>query len=674
MAEREKDQSAEALESQTSPSDTKAEADSMNPISAADQDLVNSASDSEVKKAEGTDPKVKEEADHPASEMEAKDAEFQKVSEEEFQSERKEQKQKENEKTDAVLSDRKKKRDERARTRAQERAESRAAKEQARADAAVARLKAKADVRAAREKAKADAKAARLKSREDAKNAKQQAKDDAKAAKVKAKEDAKAAKEKKKADKKAEKHARWVANRPKRIRRTIITLIILVLVVGGAGYGYQHYAKYFRNHFYNGTSINGVDVSYLTADDVKKRLEKTVSSYSLTINERGGKEKITADQIGWKYKDDGSVDTLLSNQKSWKWVSEMARSRDYKVPMGTSYDQDKAKDAIQHLECLTGDVTKPEDATIRTKEDGTYEIVPEVEGNEVDSDKLMQTVLTALNDGKKSVSLEKKKCYVEPKIRKDDKTLNSRMKIWNKYMGTSLVYTFGDQSETIDGNYIKQYLTDNGTKVTLATDWIKMLVYSWSEKYNTFGKARQFKTHAGNQITLPSGGDYGWYLNTDKTIDDVTKAVKNGESGTKSPVWLFQAQGWDNGDITGTYIEISLQDQKLWLYKDGQQVLETDVVTGAPSSDRETKPGIYSIDEKTTNVLLSSEDMQDTKSPVSCWLPFDGGQGIHDAAWRDAFGGTIYQTNGSYGNVNVPEDEIQTIYNAVQVGTAVVVY
>lgn len=614
----------------------------------------------------------KEDPTEPAADT--KDAQFQEVSEDEFKSERKKQKEDQDKKTDALLDDRKKKRDERARERAEERAKTRAAREQARADEAVARLKAKADIRAAKEEARQNARSARLKSKEDRKNAKQQAREDARAAKLKAKEDAKAARAKKKADKKAEKHARWIANRPKRIRRTIITVIILVLVIGGAGYGYQHYAKYFRTHFYNGTSINGVDVSYLTAGDVKKRLEKSVSSYALTIRERGGNEKITADEIGWEYQDDGSVDKLLSNQKSWKWFSEMAKSRKYTVDTGTTYNQEKARDAVEHLECLTGDVTKPENASIRTKEDGTYEIVPEVEGNEVDSDKLMTTVLTALNDREKSVSLEKKKCYVEPEVRRDDKTLNRRMKTWNKYMGINLVYTFGDQTETIDGNYVKQYLKDNGSRVTLATDWIRMLVYSWGEKYDTFGKERQFKTHGGSEVTIPAGGDYGWYLNTDKMIDDVTEAVKNGESGKRDPIWLFEAQGWDNGDITGTYIEISLADQKLWVYKDGQQILETDVVTGAPSSDRETKAGIYAIDEKKTNVLLNSQDMQNTSDPVSCWLPFDGSQGIHDASWRDAFGGTVYQSNGSYGSVNVPEDEIQTIYNAVQVGTAVIIY
>ena len=53
----------------------------------------------------------------------------------------------------------------------------------------------------------------------------------------------------------------------------------------------------------------------------------------------------------------------------------------------------------------------------------------------------------------------------------------------------------------------------------------KSLVYAWGSKYDTFGLARQFTTHAGNVITIPAGGDYGWCINKDKTIADVTDAV-----------------------------------------------------------------------------------------------------------------------------------------------------
>lgn len=48
--------------------------------------------------------------------------------------------------------------------------------------------------------------------------------------------------------------------------------------------------------------------------------------------------------------------------------------------------------------------------------------------------------------------------------------------------------------------------------------------------------------------------------------------------------------------------------------------------------------------------------------------------GIHDANWRSTFGGQIYLTNGSHGCVNVPPANMPALYQAVKVGTPVVIY
>ena len=48
--------------------------------------------------------------------------------------------------------------------------------------------------------------------------------------------------------------------------------------------------------------------------------------------------------------------------------------------------------------------------------------------------------------------------------------------------------------------------------------------------------------------------------------------LHDGATGSRDPVFLFSAMGWDNNDLTGTYVEVSIQDQKLWCYKNGQVV------------------------------------------------------------------------------------------------------
>lgn len=55
-------------------------------------------------------------------------------------------------------------------------------------------------------------------------------------------------------------------------------------------------------------------------------------------------------------------------------------------------------------------------------------------------------------------------------------------------------------------------------------------------------------------------------------------------------------------------------------------------------------------------------------------MPFNGGIGLHDANWRGSFGGTIYQTSGSHGCVNLPPDRAKILYGLVEKGMPVICY
>ena len=50
------------------------------------------------------------------------------------------------------------------------------------------------------------------------------------------------------------------------------------------------------------------------------------------------------------------------------------------------------------------------------------------------------------------------------------------------------------------------------------------------------------------------------------------------------------AQDWGN-----TYVEVDLTDQHMWYIVDGSVAMQTDVVTGLPTPERETPAGVYSI-------------------------------------------------------------------------------
>ena len=466
-----------------------------------------------------------------------------------------------------------------------------------------------------------------------------------------------------------------LSGKKRTFRNIILTFIILIFtaLVGGGAYAYMAY--YYQSHFYSGSTINGVDVSGMTADEVKQGIKESVASYTLVIKERDGNEEVLdANDIGLAYVDDNNIDDYIAAQDSWKWPKAFFTSKkEYDVTATTSYDEEKALEVISNLECLTSkDIVEPEDARIEIDENNAYYIVPEIEGNKVNEEKLKETVMKALENKETEVNVTN--CYEHPEVYQTDESLNQRVSEWNKYLDISISYTFGPNTETVDSKEIMSHLVDDGFKVTLQTDWIRSKVYEWGQKYDTFGLARTFKTHDGITINIPAGGDYGWCLNKDKMIEDLTNCVTNCESGTREPIWLYKAMGWDNGDITGTYVEVSIKDQHLWLYENGVCTLDTDVVTGAPTASRETKVGIYAIDAKKSPAVLGTLDVQGYASPVEYWAPFNGGQGLHDAPWRSGFGGDIYRSNGSHGCVNIPKEVAGKIYDAVSIGTAVIVY
>ena len=56
------------------------------------------------------------------------------------------------------------------------------------------------------------------------------------------------------------------------------------------------------------------------------------------------------------------------------------------------------------------------------------------------------------------------------------------------------------------------------------------------------------------------------------------------------------------------------------------------------------------------------------------WMAVNGHYGIHDATWRNKFGGDEYLANGSHGCINLPPSIVPTFYSYVRTGMPVVVF
>jgi hypothetical protein len=125
----------------------------------------------------------------------------------------------------------------------------------------------------------------------------------------------------------------------------------------------------------------------------------------------------------------------------------------------------------------------------------------------------------------------------------------------------------------------------------------------------------------------------------------------------------------------GSYIDVNITAQTVTVYVGGTTMLQTACVTGNAGT-HDTTRGVFTIKSKETARYLqgTNDDGSKYKSFVNFWMPFNGGEGLHDASWRSSFGGTIYQYGGSHGCVNLPYDAAAAIYNTAFVGMTVVVH
>lgn len=99
----------------------------------------------------------------------------------------------------------------------------------------------------------------------------------------------------------------------------------MVLVVAGCAYAGVSY--YYTSHFFEGTTINGIDSSNRTAYEVEQEIAK-MEGYSIQVKARDQEpQTIEGTDISYRYISSGEVLKLLKAQKPYEWVRGFLKRR-----------------------------------------------------------------------------------------------------------------------------------------------------------------------------------------------------------------------------------------------------------------------------------------------------------------------------------------------------------
>lgn len=493
----------------------------------------------------------------------------------------------------------------------------------------------------------------------------------------------------------------------KKPTKGLIAVLMIVLLLGA---GYIGLAVYYQDGFAANTWINGVYCTGRTVEEVNGLLLKqTVMPTEFTVagyDRIGSQAKETEwvlnmEDIHISLDYEVKLNDYLAEQNSWLWLDNVTFHRQHELEADISIDETILQSWWEEIAEKSDGKS---DYCVEYRETEGYVLYDGMH-NRLDSDKAYAVIRDAILAGEDSVNLIAFECYYDLPLTGEQE---QAALFWEKiedFQGNGPVYDFGEGVEPIgraqmcaflekDENTMMPVVDENGQFVLVkncAADWVKEM----AELHDTYGKEWQFHSTRGDVLTV-QGVTYGTTINQKRETLWFSAYLEKLVSGQESadvigeeeiqvdpeyedvpgveihiPSYTRDAYNRSSMGIGDTYIEVDMGIQKLYYYEKGELRLETDVVTGNARRRMNTPEGVNYVYSKQKNRILRGEGYA---SPVKFWMPVKGAIGIHDATWRDEFGGDIYKTNGSHGCINLPLEVMTQLFDMVELGTPVVMF
>lgn len=445
-----------------------------------------------------------------------------------------------------------------------------------------------------------------------------------------------------------------------------VEILMLLLIVSTFILFFLQEKSKYENYFFRGTVINGVDCSLLTVEEAKIQIEIKEEEYALEIAFKDNKvEKITGAEICYTV---SNLQEKLEDIKKQQERSISLKGKTYSFN-DFSYDEGKLTATLASKEELKTPYMAEKTNISYTFDSSSKRFkVKEQDSYYLDFDEVFKRVSKAIQNKESKTSVED--LYSMP-----DK--NEELDKINSLISAEITYTLPNGDELVlDAGTLHTWLVQNEEGMYIKDEevWnqnIEQFIEELSLLVDDTGKKREFKPTGKTEKILLERGDYGYLLDKEEEANQLKTELQQQQIIIREPCYLKKEVSKDNFGIGESYVEIDLTRQKVWVYVDGEIQIQTDCVTGCINKGHETPTGIYTLTYKQEDRVLRGPGYA---SPVSYWMPFNGGIGLHDATWRSSFGGDIYVSNGSHGCINLPLEAARKLYNIINYDMPIIVY
>lgn len=458
----------------------------------------------------------------------------------------------------------------------------------------------------------------------------------------------------------------------KRIKRLVAGLAIFTVILFAGLYFAA--GIYYRKSFGPGVFINSVYCTGRSVEEVNEELKSLYGIESFSVQDAFGHAyEIPLAEVGFDIDYYSQLKDVQNSQQLFSWIFDASRSHHKVISPSISLDAELLKKSL--AECgIFADNAKENTVEIRLEQgyvlyDGMQDVL--------DEDMVFAAVHKALTQGIMTVDVSC--CYSDlPYTEEMLQTIALYEKV-EAFTACGITYDMGDGfialSPDITSSFIAlnedgSFMLDEEENLMLNEEGIEEFIDTLCAEYDTYGSTRTFLSTRGDVITI-EGGTYGNVIDREAEIAYLRQAFFDGVCEVHIPSYDREAYTRGKNDIGNTYLEVDMTMQKLYYYKNGELLFETDIVTGNTGRRMGTPEGVNFIYSMQRNRILRGPGYE---SPVKYWVPVKGSIGIHDASWRKEFGGEIYKTNGSHGCINVPKDVMGELYDMLETGIPVVMF
>ena len=447
----------------------------------------------------------------------------------------------------------------------------------------------------------------------------------------------------------------------KRVAIGAATILALLIACYGAGYAY------FSSHFVPGTTVDGMDASNLSQDELAAKIDRIAETWSSHVTGNGLDLTLAEGDVGLTA--DGTLRATAARAEvdPKRWPLELLSPKQIETGTGVSLDDTRLQATMQAaIDTVNATAAQPTDAYVTYDEGmGTFVIRDATIGGVIDATSAIDTVKTSALCLRQSLELGEAQ-LVKPQLTSDSPELIAARDAANRVLSLEIPLTKGGQELTrVSKDQIARWVSVGedmqlDVDVDAIDDWASE---SLSDKVASSDEVHDYDVDSTSVASSIADNLHRCAADTIEIPLAIT-----GERPAES----------EGARERGRHIDINLSTQYARFYGgDGTVIWRSYLVSGNTSMGRGTPTGTFALNAKRTDEMLIGADENhdnkpDYKSYVNYWMPFLGNAyGLHDASWRSRFGGSIYSYAGSHGCINLPREKAAELFDLVNVGDKV---